>query len=183
MQTTRQLRNERGLWTVIARGTFDGYRLSEFALESGVPVCNGPRQYHFASGRRAGNTGAESAFMGLAGAWYAGGLHGWREPVRGLGRDGIGINTDSPVVAQEQLSLQCAMAVRLGLPPEVGLRAITINPAHFAGIDHRVGSLTVGKDADFVFWSGDPLDPRSHVAMTVVNGNIAYRRDPRHPRF
>ena len=76
-----------------------------------------------------------------------------------------------------------AMAVRLGLPDDVGMLALTINPARFVGIENRVGSLEVGKDADLVFWSGDPIDPRNHVETTVVNGNIAYRRDARRPRF
>ena len=175
LQTIRQLRLEFGLWTFIDHGTFDAYRLSNFAKASGVPVCNGPRQYYFDP--------AEGKFIGLAGAWYQGGDHGWRSPVDGLGRDGIGINTDSPVVPQEQLSVQAAMAVRLGLPDEVAIRALTINPARFAGIDHRVGSLEAGKDADFVAWSGDPLDPRSYVHTTVVNGRVVYRRNPSRPLF
>jgi imidazolonepropionase-like amidohydrolase len=175
LETLRELRDEFGLWTVIVHGTFDAYRLSGEALLRGVPVCNGPRQYYFDRD--------QSKFIGLAAAWYSGGQHGWREPVPGLGVDGIAVNTDSPVVAQEQLPLQCAMAVRLGLPDAVGLRAITINPAHFIGADHRVGSLRVGKDADLALWTGDPLDPRSRVEVTVVNGNIAYRRSERQPRF
>ncbi len=175
LETLRQLRTEFGLWTVIDHGTFDAYRLSEDAWMRGVPVCNGPRQYYF--NRTTGQ------FVGLADAWFRGGDHGWQEPVRGLGRDGIAVNTDSPVVAQEQLTLQCAMSVRLGLPWEVGLRGITINPARFIGADHRIGSLRPGKDADLVAWSGDPLDPRSHVELTVVNGRIAYRRDAGRPRF
>ena len=137
MQTIRQLRLEMGLWTVIVHGTFDAYRLSEFAAQSGVPVCNGPRQYHFDRGS------------------------GW----------GAGSGMES------------AMAVRLGLPDDVGMLALTMNPARFIGIEDRVGSLEVGKDADLAFWSGDPLDPRNHVEATVVNGSIAYRRDMRHPRF
>jgi imidazolonepropionase-like amidohydrolase len=175
LETLRELRTEFGLWTVIDHGTFDAYRLSEDAWVRGVPVCNGPRQYQFdrATGR----------FVGLADAWYRGGLHGWQKSVQGVGRDGIAVNTDSPVVAQEELTLQCAMAVRLGLPWEVGIRAITINPARFIGADHRVGSLLPGKEADFGVWTGDPLDPRSHVEMTVVNGRIAYRRDGERPRF
>ncbi len=184
MQTIRQLRLELGLWTVIVHGTFDAYRLSAFAAENGVPIVNGPRQYHFDRGAGWGaGSGAESEFVGLAAAWYRGGRHGWVDPVRGLGRDGIGINTDSPVVPEEQLSVQCAMAVRLGLPDEIGLRALTINPAYFIGADERVGSLKVGKDADFVFWSGDPIDPRNYVSKTIVNGNVAYVRDPKNPRF
>ncbi|MEM7204544.1 MAG: amidohydrolase family protein [Planctomycetota bacterium] len=175
LETLRELRDEFGLWTVIDHGTFDAYRLCEDALVRGVPVCNGPRQYHFE--RETGR------FVGLADAWFRGGLHGWQSPVKGLGVDGIAVNTDSPVVAQEQLTLQCAMAVRLGLPWRVGLAAITINPARFVGADHRVGSLRAGKDADLVAWSGDPLDPRSFVDATIVNGRIAYRRTGARPRF
>ncbi|MCB9870043.1 MAG: amidohydrolase family protein [Planctomycetes bacterium] len=175
LETLRELRIEFNLWTVIDHGTFDAYRLCGEAQKVGVPVCNGPRQYHFDRN--------ESRFIGLAHAWYAGGTHGWREPVPGVGRDGIAVNTDSPVIAQEQLTLQCAMACRLGLPYDVAIRAITINPARFVGADHRVGSLEVGKDADLAVWTGDPLDPRHHVKITVVNGRIAYRRDEERPRF
>ncbi len=178
LETLRELRVEFDLWTFIDHGTFDGYRLSGEAKRVGVPVCNGPRQYLFDR--------AENKFIGLTNAWYAGGLHGWREPVEGLGRDGIAINTDSvgsSGVTQEQLPMQVAMSIRLGLPYDVGIRAITINPARFIGIDHRVGSLEVGKDADIGIWSDDPIDPRSHVRMTVINGRIEYRRDPKRPLF
>ncbi|MBK8096311.1 MAG: amidohydrolase family protein [Planctomycetes bacterium] len=173
LQTLQQLRLELGLWTVIVHGTFDGYRLSEDMADAGLPVAGGPRQYYF--NPRTGE------FEGLLSNWSRGGKHGWREPVRGLGMHGIGVNTDSPVVAQEQLPLQAAMAVRLGLPHQWALRGITINAATFAGIEHRVGSLTVGKDADLAIWTGDPLDPRSHVERTVINGVIRYQRNARRP--
>lgn len=173
LQTLQQLRRELGLWTVVVHGTFDGYRLSADMLQSGVPIAGGPRQYYFdpRSGR----------FEGLLSNWSRGGQHGWREPVAGLGMDGVGVNTDSPVVAQEQLPLQAAMAVRLGWPHEWALRGLTINAARFAGIEHRVGSLEAGKDADLGIWNGDPVDPRSHVVLMVVNGHICYRRDPNRP--
>ncbi len=175
LATFQELRQEFGLWTVVIHGTFDAYRMSGVAREIGVPICLGPRQYFFDT--------KQSKFIGLAGAWYAGGQHGWREAVAGVGPDGIAVNTDSPVVPQEMLPLQCAMAVRLGLPDEIGMRAMTINPARFVGIEHRVGSLEVGKDADLGIWSGDPIDPRNCVHMTVVNGRIAYRRDAARPKF
>lgn len=173
LQTLQQLRLELGLWTVIVHGTFDGYRLSEDMLAAGVPIAGGPRQYYFDP--RAGR------FEGLLSNWSRGGQHGWRTPVSGLSMEGIAVNTDSPVVAQEQLPLQTAMAVRLGLPHEWALRGITINAANFAGIDHRVGSLEVGKDADIGIWKGDPIDPRSYVELMVINGHICYRRDPARP--
>ena len=175
LETLRELRDEFGLWTIIDHGEFDAFRLSEDALTRGVVVAAGPREYHFdrSTGR----------FMGLADTWYRGGLLGWQSPVRGLGVDGVAVNTDSPVVAQEQLSLQAAMAVRLGLPWEVGMRALTINPARFIGADHRVGSLEPGKDADLAVWTGDPLDPRNCVELVLVNGRIAYERDEARPLF
>ena len=184
LSTLRELRTEYGFWTVIVHGTFDAFRLSDEALELGVPVCNGPRQYLFDTGGRfVRSEGYTGRFIGLANEWYTGGTGPDRQPRRGLGRDGIGVNTDSPVIAQEQLTLQCAMAVRLGLPDEVGMRALTINQARFVKIHDRVGSLKVGKDADLVFWTGDPLDPRHRVEMTVVNGNVAYRRNQQRPLF
>jgi imidazolonepropionase-like amidohydrolase len=178
LETIRELRQEFGLWTFIDHGTFDAYRLSEEAALAGVPVCNGPRQYLFDLDT--------SRIIGLADAWYRGGQHGWREPVRGVGRDGIAINTDatpSGGIRQEHLTLQVAVAVRLGLPDEVGLMGITINPARFVGIDHRVGSLEVGKDADLGVWSGDPIDPRSYVEAVMINGKIVHRRNKDRPKF
>lgn len=173
LQTLQELRLELGLWTVIVHGTFDGFRLSEDMRNGGVPIAGGPRQYYFDP-----RTGR---FEGLLSNWSRGGQHSWRDAVAGLGMDGVGINTDSPVVAQEQLPLQAAMAVRLGLPHEWALRGLTINAARFAGIEHRVGSLEPGKDADLGVWDGDPIDPRSHVELMVINGTICYRRDPSRP--
>ena len=174
LQTLQMLRQEMGLWTVVVHGEFDAYRLSGNAYDSGMAVAAGPRNYHFDR--------ATSQFLGLMQTWHDGGkYYSWRDPVAGLGRDGIGVNTDSPVVPQEQLTVQAAIGVRLGLPHEVALRALTINNARFAGIDHRVGSLERGKDADLGIWSGDPVDPRSHVHVMVVSGQICYRRDPSRP--
>lgn len=170
LETLRQLHDELGLWVFVDHGTFDAYRMSGEARKRGVPVCNGPRQFFVDR-----DTGA---IIGNAQAWALGGQHGWLEPVPGVGRDGIGINTDSPVVPQEELTVQAAMAVRLGLPWEWALRGLTINPARFVGIDHKVGSLEVGKDADFVLWTGDPIDPCHSVRKVWVSGSIHYDRDP-----
>ena len=175
LQTLRQLRQEMNLWTVIIHGEFGGQRLSGELLKAGLPIACGPRQYDFdyVTGR----------VVGLHEAYYRGGDHGWFRPVPGVGRDGIGVNTDSPVVPQEELPLQCAMAVRLGLPDDVGLRGLTINPARFFGIDERVGSLEAGKDADLVAWTGDPIDPRSYVQKVWINGQIVYDPTKERRRF
>jgi imidazolonepropionase-like amidohydrolase len=56
------------------------------------------------------------------------------------------------------------------------MKAITINSARALGIDDRVGSLEVGKDADVVIKPGSLLDVTTAVDMVLVNGRIAYRR-------
>ncbi len=72
------------------------------------------------------------------------------------------------------LPMEAAFAVRGGLPQEAAVRAITIEPAHLLGIDHRVGSVEVGKDADFAIVDGDLLHYMTLVRWTVVNGRVAY---------
>lgn len=72
------------------------------------------------------------------------------------------------------LNMEAAFAVRGGLPDEAGLRSITIDAAKVLGIDHRVGSIEVGKDADFVVTDGDILHYMTHARWTIVNGRIAY---------
>lgn len=61
-------------------------------------------------------------------------------------------------------------AVRHGLTPDQALAAITINPARIFGFDDRFGSIALGKDADLVLWSGDPLETSSVARRVFVRG-------------
>lgn len=90
----------------------------------------------------------------------------------------VSIITDHPVVPVEYLITQAALAVREGMDRGAALRAVTINPARVLGVDDRVGSLAVGKDADVVLWSGDPLDLQSRVLRTWIDGVEVYTYDP-----
>lgn len=74
--------------------------------------------------------------------------------------------------------LQAILAVKEGLDPEVALRSLTLHPARVMGVLDRLGSLTAGKDADIVVWSGDPLDIRSRVLAAWVAGRHAFRYAP-----
>jgi imidazolonepropionase-like amidohydrolase len=155
VQSTRRIvHDEMGLWTVIDHSTFDGYKNAPDFAERGMAVVCGPRNFWLDRD--------EGRFVGIAAGWLEGGV---RE---------IGINTDAPVVAQEELSTQAAMNARFGFPVEAALRALTIVPARAAGIADRVGSIEPGKDADLVVWTGNPIDPRSWVALTLVEGRVAY---------
>jgi imidazolonepropionase-like amidohydrolase len=95
----------------------------------------------------------------------------------------IAITTDHPVVPINFLVHQAALAVKDGLDRETALRALTINPARIAGIDDRVGSIEVGKDADLVIWSGDPLDLLSRVQRAFVDGAEIYTYEDGESRF
>ena len=74
----------------------------------------------------------------------------------------VGVGKDLPYHA--------ARAVAFGLEHKDAVKALTINPAKIFGIDYRLGSLEVGKDADLFVTTGDPLDARSVVKYLFING-------------
>lgn len=89
----------------------------------------------------------------------------------------VSFNSDSSDLAR-RLNTEAAKAVKFGgVPEEEALKFVTINPAKQLGIDKRVGSLEPGKDADFVVWSGNPLDSRSVVLQTWIDGKKYFDRD------
>jgi len=80
------------------------------------------------------------------------------------------IMTDHPVIPIYTLPICAAMAVRAGLPYYEALKAITINAAEIIGIDDRVGSLELEKDADLVICTGDILSLESKIEHVVISG-------------
>ncbi len=82
--------------------------------------------------------------------------------------------TDHPVVPIEFLPMSAALAVKNGLKEEEALKAITINPAKILGIEHRVGTLDVGKEADICIYNDNPLNMNSKNMYTIISGNIVY---------
>ncbi len=95
----------------------------------------------------------------------------------------IAITTDHPVVPINFLVHQASLAVKYGLDRDTALRALTINPARIIGVDDRLGSLEVGKDADFAVWSGDPLDVLSRVERAYLDGTEIYSTATGEPAF
>jgi imidazolonepropionase-like amidohydrolase len=61
-------------------------------------------------------------------------------------------------------------AVAWGLPHAAAVAALTVNPARVFGVADNLGALKVGKPADLVLWSGDPLEPLSHPRLIFVEG-------------
>ena len=74
------------------------------------------------------------------------------------------------------LPLDAAFAVRGGASEAEALASITIEPARLLGLGDRIGSLAVGKDADLLLLSGDPLDYRSFVLRAFIGGKEYYDR-------
>jgi len=63
-----------------------------------------------------------------------------------------------------------AQAMAYGLPREKALASITLEPAKLMGVDNRLGSLEIGKDATFLSCSGDLFDLRSSVKHLILSG-------------
>ncbi|WP_156456517.1 amidohydrolase [Abyssisolibacter fermentans] len=86
------------------------------------------------------------------------------------------ITTDSPVIPLQFLPLCAGLAVKAGLDEMEALKAITINPATILGIDDKVGSLEVGKDADILVCKGNPIkDINYKTIATIIDGEVVYR--------
>jgi imidazolonepropionase-like amidohydrolase len=88
----------------------------------------------------------------------------------------VSLNSDSSELAR-RLYWDAAKAVKYGgVSEDEALRMITLNPAWQLGIDKRVGSLEVGKDADIAIFGAYPLSPDARVEMTLVDGTVYFDR-------
>ena len=137
----------------------EAWREPEMLVRSGASVVLPPFP-------EKGRTPQDGAFMPLG---LAAELHELGVPfaLSAHGADG----------AQDSLGRQAGFAMRGGLPFEAALEAVTIAPARMVGIDDRVGTLEVGKDADLVLWSGEPFEATSSVIGVIVGGHLVL--DPR----
>jgi imidazolonepropionase-like amidohydrolase len=87
------------------------------------------------------------------------------------------VNSDSDERAR-RLNLEAAKAMRYGdLSEEEALKLITINPAIQLGIQDRVGSIEVGKDADLAIWNGHPFSVYARVVTTLIDGDVFFDRE------
>ena len=73
---------------------------------------------------------------------------------------------------------EAGISVMYGLDRDAALRAMTINPAKMLGIESRVGTLEVGKDADIAMFDGDPLEYTTHCIGAIIDG-VKYLETPR----
>ena len=88
----------------------------------------------------------------------------------------VSVNSDSDERAR-RLNIEAAKTMKYGgLSEEEALRTVTLNPAIQLGIDKKIGSVDVGKDADLVIWDAHPFSVYARVERTYIDGEVFFDR-------
>ena len=145
-----RIAREFGLKCVIVHGT-EGHLIADLLAEAGAPVITGPALGDRCKPELANMSLETPAILRKAGVPFA-------------------ICTDHPEVPIQYLPLCAALAVKGGMGAEEALAAITINAAKITGLDHALGSLTPGKEADIVVTDRHPLELLGKVKAVLMGG-------------
>lgn len=87
------------------------------------------------------------------------------------------INSDDAEMGR-RLNQEAAKTVKYGgVSEEEAWKMVSLNPAKLLHLDHRMGSLKAGKDADFVIWSDNPLSINARVEKTYIDGRCYFDRN------
>lgn len=92
----------------------------------------------------------------------------------------VGFHTDDYITDSRLFLRSAGLAVRAGMSREKALYGMTMANAIMLDLQTRIGSLEIGKDADFIVLSGDPLNVYTHVLQTYIEGKKVFdRTDPK----
>lgn len=150
--TAIRIMDEFGVQMVLEHGT-EAHKVIPELLKRNIPVVVGPTLSGRAKVELAEITWRTAVLLNEAGVLVA-------------------LTTDHSVIPVQYLPLCASLAVKNGMKEEEALKAITLNPAKILQLEHRIGSLEKGKDADLVVMSGHPFDWRSRVEKVYVNGKV-----------
>jgi len=156
MLTAVRIAEEFGLDLTLEHAT-EGYKIADILAAKSIPVTAGPILFSRSKPELRDMLPKNPGVMAGAGVTVA-------------------IQTDE-MSAVKYLAINAALAVREGMSEEDALKAITINAAKIIGVEDRLGSLEVGKDADIVVFDGHPFDYRTRVELVLVDGQVTYLRD------
>jgi imidazolonepropionase-like amidohydrolase len=151
--TAIRVMEEYGIKFTIEHAT-EGYLIADVLAEKGVAVTCGPHLRARSKFETRNRTLKNPAILAEAGVKVA-------------------IQTDD-MLGVKHLALHAAAAVKYGMDEEQALRAITINPAEIIGVEDRIGSLEIGKDADFVVHNGHPFSYKTQTEKVFIDGNQVY---------
>ncbi|MHA2225321.1 MAG: amidohydrolase [Candidatus Hodarchaeales archaeon] len=132
----------------------EGGKIAEFVAKKGVPAVVGPTILWVSKPETRERSFKTAVRLVKAGAKVA-------------------LQTDS-LTPMNFFPLLPMFAIKEGLTREEALKCVTINPAEILGINDRVGSLEVGKDADIVIWSDHPFEFYSKVEKVFIQGKEVY---------
>lgn len=137
---------------VIILGGDDAYRIVPELRKYGVGVAVGPEIIHYEKGKPINNADM-------------------------LARSGVRVAFHTSATSGTQhLPMNAAYAIRFGMDKEEAFRAITAYPARLLGVDDRIGSIGVGKDADLVILSGEPFEFSTQIEKVIVSGELVFER-------
>ncbi|WP_371803148.1 amidohydrolase [Candidatus Lokiarchaeum ossiferum] len=142
---------------IIIEHCSEGHQIIDYLLKNQIPALIGPTFSH--------RSKIETRFKTWTtlGKLYKAGLL-------------VGLTSDHPVSPLQFQTVYAAIAHREGLSEQGAFEVLTINGAKILGIENRVGSIEVGKDADIVLFEGHPLDTRSKISKVFINGNPVFDR-------
>ena len=150
IMTAIRLRDEFQLDLVVEHCT-DGHLIVEELKEAGVKVAVGPSLSNRAKVEMENVTFRTPGVLASAGV-------------------DVAIITDAPCTPIQYLPICAGMAMREGMTEADAFKALTIVPAKILKVDDRLGSLTVGKDADVVVWNNHPMEIMGKPELVFVNG-------------
>ena len=148
-----RISKEFGLKYVIVHGT-EGYLISDLLVQEGAAVITGPSLGDRSKPELANMSIENPALLTMAGVKIA-------------------ICTDHPETPIQHLPMCAGLAIKGGMIPETALAAITRWPAEIAGLGHRLGTITVGKDADLLLFDADPFSGYVKPSAVFVSGQRA----------
>ena len=149
-----RIAEEFGLKYVLVHAT-EGYMVADELAKCGTDIFSGPFLCDRSKPELVNQTPAAPGIIAAAGICSA-------------------IVTDHPVIPIQYLPLCAGLAVREGMDYDSALRAITINPARILGLDDRIGSIKIGKDADFSIFDTDPLTLAAKPLAVLIDGKAVY---------
>ena len=155
--TALRIRDEFGIKMTLEHCT-DGHLIAHHLKTAGAPIAVGPSLGHATKYELKNKTFKTPGILAKAGCL-------------------VSIITDAPVIPQQYLGMCAGLAVKSGMDKYEALKAITINPAKHLGIEDRVGTLEVGKDADIIITDGCIMDYATIVKHTFINGKEVEKKE------
>ena len=155
--TAIRIAKEFGLRLTLEHVT-EGHLIVDELMEENLPMAVGPSLTHASKFELRNKTFATPGILAKAGGQ-------------------VSIITDAPVIPQQYLPLCAELAIKSGMDEFAALQAITINPAKHIGVEDRVGSIEVGKDADLVIMPGSCFDIAVAPDVVLINGEKVCKED------